>query len=246
LFDHPNILGGVMGFGILAIVFLLIKKEGQAKQRKINHYFIFIVFGLILAGLILTFSRAAWLACLLSLLVYLFLAFVRKNYSKRKVLLKVVLVFSLAFLSFYTIYPDIFATRLSGESRLELKSGRERIELISQARDVIRENFWIGTGVGNYAVNLNQGNPKAPAWSYQPVHNAFLLVWAEVGFFAFLFFLAIIFYAFKKAWSRKSAWSFSLLVLMATLMIFDHWWWSLHFGVLFFWFGLGLCYALEE
>jgi hypothetical protein len=34
----------------------------------------------------------------------------------------------------------------------------------------------------------------------------------------------------------------SILAALAIIMVFDHYFWSLHFGVLFFWALLGLIY----
>lgn len=99
---------------------------------------------------------------------------------------------------------------------------------------------------------------------FQPVHNVYLLVWSEIGIFGLLFFLCLIIYIlishFKKRLSspldladavtankivasanyQESVLNISILIVMLIIMCFDHWLWSLHFGVLFFWLVLGL------
>ena len=71
----------------------------------------------------------------------------------------------------------------------------------------------------------------------------FLLVWGETGIIGLLFLVCLIIYLFARA-PRPLAFFYldipgapaALIVLLAL----DHWPWSLHFGLLFFWFTLGL------
>ena len=85
---------------------------------------------------------------------------------------------------------------------------------------------------------------KKQAWAYQPVHNVFLLVWAEIGIVGLLGFLGLLGYlgwsALKRFWKEEDYISLPLLLALVIIMMFDHWLWSLHFGVLWFWLILGL------
>ena len=55
LASHPNILGGVLAFGLLVIA----SAQGDGRWTRLIRM---AVFGLGVAGLFLTFSRAAWIA----------------------------------------------------------------------------------------------------------------------------------------------------------------------------------------
>ena len=79
-----------------------------------------------------------------------------------------------------------------------------------------------------------------PARHYQPVHNVFLLIWAEIGIIGLLFFIGLLLCVINKKGSKNLIVSMPLLAAMIMIFLFDHWWWSLHFGVLFFWLVLGI------
>ena len=80
---------------------------------------------------------------------------------------------------------------------------------------------------------------KTDATPYeQPVHNAFLLIFAESGIFAFL--SLILFLVFLTKNGRRQNFSLAIIVSIVILMLFDHWLMSLPFGVLFFFLILGV------
>ncbi|MEA3398400.1 MAG: hypothetical protein U9R06_01510, partial [Patescibacteria group bacterium] len=131
-------------------------------------------------------------------------------------------------------------------------------ESFAGARDVIADNWALGAGIGNYAkynanmANSNYANDKdnfLPAWEYQPVHNVFLLVWSEIGIFGLAFFIGLFlfgaYYALRRRTETKDKteiYKFGLLMAMVVMFMVDHWWWSLHFGVIFFWLILGFLF----
>jgi O-antigen ligase len=144
------------------------------------------------------------------------------------------------------IYKNIFFVRFNSSARLEIKSQTQRVQLLEQSFSLLKKHFLFGTGIGNYTLAVfRQINSHAPSWWYQPVHNTFLLVWVEVGLFGFLFFIALLFYLGFRKYKNKNRFNYSfafwpLLIALIIMLNFDHWWWSLHFGVLFFWFCLGV------
>jgi len=93
----------------------------------------------------------------------------------------------------------------------------------------------------------NEINPDLASFDYQPVHNLFLLVWAEIGILGSLLFLSLPVYLIilnyfierdKNITSSYFSWPLILTILV--MMSVDHWYWSLHFGILVFWLVLGL------
>ncbi len=243
--DHPNILAGLLTVGIIFVFAQLAGNKKSSHLKLTLDYFL--LFFLALA-LFFTFSRAAWLALAAAFLAVLVL--VAK--PKVKKIKKARIFASMSFLAVFVLalawlYQGAAIARLHSRGRLELKSWHERAELTKQSLFLIKKHFWTGVGLGNYTLAVyGQINARQPSWYYQPAHNVFLLVWAETGLFGFLFFSALFFYLFSRAykkWLDQPEGLFIFLPLLTALIImlnFDHWWWSLHFGVLFFWFILGL------
>jgi O-antigen ligase len=107
---------------------------------------------------------------------------------------------------------------------------------------LIKKNWLFGSGIGNYTKTLAVKEPQRPWYYLQPVHNTFLLVWAETGIFGLLFFIALLGFLFLQSVKKKNILSLSILSILAIIMIFDHYLWSLHFGILFFWIIIGFIY----
>lgn len=234
-FDHPNILGGVLAIGLIMLIWLFVKDK--FKNKTIAYYLFFTIFFL---GLILSFSRSAWLGFGLSTIFLLIVFLVKKDWRAEGKILKTILLSVVIFLIIFSQYSNLFITRLSGDGRLETKSDYERNYFLNESRSIISDNFLFGTGIGNYITNTIKERKGDYFWTFQPVHNTFLLVLAEIGIFGFLFFIFllswIIFYSIEK----KQFLNLSILITLFVIMIYDHWLWSLHFGILFFWLVVAL------
>jgi len=237
--DHPNILGGVLAVALLITGYLLAKKKMiRSKREAIGSVLLFIFYFVGLFSLFFTFSRGAWLAYAIGFAILLIILIAKPD---RWILGRfIALAFFSAIMLLIVAYPyrDLLQARIGGEARLEQKSLLEREEYLGQAAALIRDN-WFGVGTGNYtvAVASRDASLKDP-WSYQPVHNVFLLLWAEAGFLAVISFLAFLFFLIKK--NRREAFSAAVLIALIVLMSFDHWLLSLPFGLVFLFFILGL------
>ncbi len=246
-FDHPNILGGVMAIGLLVLLNLYLKNSnlitGQSGFQKIKQYLLLTAYILMFMALIFSFSRAAWLGFIVGIIILSFILVIQKKYYQQKELLIIILI-SVALTSLiYSQYSNLFQTRLSINSRLENISYAERVSSINDSKIIIKDNFLFGTGIGNYALELDNNTINShPSWYYQPVHNAFLLVWSELGIFGLLFFALLLVYLLFNSYKNKKYFNIVIILSLITIMMFDHWWWSLHFGVLFWWFVMGMVY----
>jgi O-antigen ligase len=133
-----------------------------------------------------------------------------------------------------------------------MKSTNERLSSLSLAGEIIRSAPFFGIGAGNYANYINKYiSPDLPAHAYQPVHNVYLLVIAEIGFAGFLFFVSIFVYLLmliiKSGFEKQgNYYLLAMLTSLLAMMMLDHWWWSLHFGVLLFWMVLGVVFGEVE
>lgn len=232
-FDQPNILGAVM-----ALAILLAMVSWRRASSNLARVFLVIGAGLWSVGMLTSWSRAAWLAVLIGWLTALVLAwFCKKAYLK----FFIVFLFSLVVWLGLWLWPfyDLGHSRLTGQARLEQKSLDERQAGYRQAWPIICHNPW-GVGLGNYTGFLSQQTKTVgPAWLYQPVHNSLALVLSEIGWlgFAWLFSgLFILLFLFRKY--SEYVWPIAAAVFW--LMLLDHWWWSLHAGLVWFWLLLAI------
>jgi O-antigen ligase len=239
--DHPNILGGLMVIGLLLIFSLSNKKTDKIKKiYKGGIFYYFIIFIFILS-LFFSFSRASWLAFGAGILIIIIFTFLEKDWLKQKSLLEIILASSLLIIIPFFTYQNLVDTRLYANERLEQKSINERTVYLNEAQLIVKENWFVGTGIGNYTLNIKE-DEKNP-YDYQPVHNVFLLILAEAGFFGFASFLALIFYfAYLGVKNTKNYLVFPLLFALVLIMLFDHWLWSFHFGIFLFWFCFGIMF----
>jgi len=238
--DHPNIFGGVLAITLIFAAYLLAKKKIiRTKQEIGESIFLFIFYFVSLFALFFTFSRTAWLAYAAGSAVLL-ISLIRQR--DRWVLGRyLAIVFFSIIMLFIVAYPyqSLLQVRLQGETRLEQKSLTERRDYLEQSRDLIKSHYLAGVGIGNYSLFSRQAdNYQKPAWDYQPVHNVFLLLWAEGGVFALIFFIAFLVMMAKK--NRRAVYSGAILTALIIIMLFDHWLLSLPFGLLFLFLALGL------
>lgn len=237
LFDHPNILGAVVFFALIFLIFLFIKYQFNFWQR----IFLYFVYFILLLSLLTSFSRSAWLSLAISFLI-LFVSLISKKDKKYfKKFLPLLSYASLFIFIFLLILNPFIFSRFNFDSRLERISVDERMAQIDYSRKIITNNLWLGVGLGAYHQEVLDLNSDLETYQAQPVHNTFLLILSEVGLCSFFFFLWFLCCLFKKSLSGK--YYFVNLSLFSGLLIFmflDHWLWSLPFGLLVLFFVLGI------
>lgn len=240
-FGSPNILGGYLA--LVFIIGLLLYLKSAPRYR------IFLIAGqmTVLAGLVLSFSRAAWVAAAAGIFTIVILIptlhrgknplnnEVRKNIIKQ-------LVFSfLTILTLFFILRPLFTARFIASARLEARSLTERLEQYRDARSLFRERWLAGVGPGAYTAALFGMHPKRPPWDLQPVHNLYFLLLVELGVIGSALFFWWCFLIARRIFESGRRWLPVLLTLLV-LGLFDHWLVSLYAGQMVWWaiFGLGL------
>ncbi|KKR21656.1 MAG: O-antigen ligase-related protein [Parcubacteria group bacterium GW2011_GWE2_39_37] len=242
-FDHPNMLGGMMAIGIIILFKILLERHEKERQvKKINLinlllYFYFIIFS---AALFFSFSRTAWLGLVLGLFGFVIFLVKDKNWKGLKVIFGGIGVMIISFLPLWSVYHDLAIARFNIYSRLEQRSIVERVSSSNEAWKIIKESPWGGAGLGNYGLAVKGNEPDEQSWYYQPVHNVFLLIWAETGILGFLLFIGILVSVVTNSLKTNNKFNLALIATISFFMLFDHWLWSLHFGILIFWLLLGL------
>ncbi len=243
-FPHPNIFGGYV---VTAILFLLwIGWNGR--KEFFWWWTIATLFG---SAFILTFSRSAWLALGVGVVVIAGAAWrfhARPSYH----LQKIAFFCALGMLAAGSIFSQAIFTRFDISERLESLSLNERVSGYEQFDDVFLKNPVTGVGLGNYTVVLSFLFLEQSVWNYQPVHNVFLLMLAEIGLLGFLIFVwwgmavgKIIIFVFQKP---QGFFGIGLGVSLCILVLFDHYLWSLWPGLALsaFTISMTLRLALEK
>ena len=119
--------------------------------------------------------------------------------------------------------------------RVEVISIEEHTSQYQTVDDVFLSAPFFGVGPNAYTFFLSQRDPGHPVWSYQPVHNTFLLILAELGVVGILFFGYFIFSvnSIAHASVRKSNGIFAIVigVTFFVIALFDHYLWSLWPGL---------------
>lgn len=237
--DHPNVLGGVLAISLIIAAYLLAKRKMIRSWREMaGSALLFIYYFTALFAAFFSFSRAAWLAAGIGMFYLAFNLMLKKDwwiFGRFMVLM----FFSLGMIAVVAFpYRDLVFTRLTAAGRLEVKSVEERRHSILQAREIIGEKWLAGVGPGNYTTELaRRDNHEKPAWDYQPVHNSFLLLFAQSGFLALIAFVAY----FLLLWrGRREALAGPILTAFLVILMLEHWLISLPFGLIFFFLVLGL------
>ena len=245
-FDHPNIFGAMMAMAILLSIYLLLH-HSQNKNRLNLHVIFLFVFTL---ALFFSFSRGAWLGLAAAFVVWLLVEYQKSILSYQSKFFRQPLFWGLLLLLliFFFEYGNLVTTRVSGVDRLEVKSISERLDYLQDAKIIISHNYLLGVGPGNYVAASVAVNPAQPFWYYQPVHNYFVLVLSELGIFGLLFylvFLGLLFWRLSIS-RRANGLNLALGAVVLMTMMLEHFFFSLHFGILMLWVILGLIYWIPD
>lgn len=225
-FPHPNSLAGFLG---AAILFILL--SGKLKRNPFNLLGILLV----LVCFILTFSLSAYLGIFVAFAYYLF----SKNRKHFGNIVNIsILLFILVSLLLPVFSPWIFSNFSSIGQNIN-----QRLDLAFISGQMIAQKFLTGEGLGTFIVNIPMYKGVFTySWLLQPVHNIFLLVFAEIGIFGLLLFTYLIFKALSVL--LKDKWTHLLLPLIFILFtgLFDHYTLTLQQNILLFSVFIGISF----
>ncbi len=225
-FPHPNVLGMYMVFAFWFLVFL---------STRIRDRLVLISLGfLFLSVLVLSFSRSAWLAFFLSGFVYVLF---RGGKSYFKYIVCCVVLFLL--MVYASGVGEILFQRV-GFLPYET-AFLERLRLMDISMKMFFDNP-LGVGVGNFTVVMQDYDlAKLFPWNYQPVHNIFLLAFAEAGWLGGISLIALMIGALWRSLNVKN---FFLTVVLGVCVLsgglFDHYFLTLFQGQVLFVLFLGM------
>lgn len=165
LFDHPNIFAFFLAFIVCLLLFF---RSFLGSKTSIILAF------LLSLTVLISFSRSAILALLLVWSVFLVI-----NLRSR-----LILVFPFFFFLLLVVYQVFFS---------DFNSLIERLLYLKISLGMFFMNPF-GVGLGNFTHIMGEITPIAlEPWQYQPVHNAFILIFNEAGFFVGSLFIYLVF-----------------------------------------------------
>lgn len=233
-FAHPNIVAGILAVAIpLAWLEFRISSIETRIGNPIQHSVLGIrysVFWLSLAGigLFLTWSRAGWLVGMVWAVVAI-LVWRRDKWTFGGLGLLGLLALALAggrFLSLIT--TDSWSAGL-------------RWELMKRAWQIWLAHLF-GVGVNSFTLGLAKTGPIYGLDWWQPVHNVWLLVLAEMGILGLLGLLGVLVcsigWLFVKLWRERKGLSqldwilLGVWVSIVFLTLVDHYWWTSQQGLM--------------
>lgn len=248
-FPHPNILGGFLNITFICVLYIFDQSEllwKKIKSKKIQLYQISILGALvaIVSGIILSFSRSAWLNSFLILLGVGIFSFTKNKLMNVKTFAITVVFISLVGIMWMSVYTEPFVTRMTGNGYLETMSVTQRFNSLTDAWQMFKKHPMLGTGFGSYTYALHQTFPERSIWQLQPPHNVYMLIAVELGFVGLIFFVITLLFLLYKTWKNRL--SFMLLFSLLILGMFDYWWISLMIGLYFYFFIFGFIYLLKQ
>ena len=174
LFLGSNLLASFLNLGIiLTLGFILVSRL----RYKLLYLFFLVIQ---LTALFLTYTRSSLIILVLAIIPLTF--FIPK---KRLIFWFYLLICLLAF-----IIPGV-------PERFFLDSFSDRQELVWQTWQVIKSNWFLGIGPGNFINYLSSSPLTFEANLLTNPHNGYLLVWAEYGLIGFLLFIWFLFSLIK-------------------------------------------------
>nr|NGX36824.1 hypothetical protein [Candidatus Anoxychlamydiales bacterium] len=235
-FIHPNIFAGFLNISTLLSLYQLYK----AKKRFFFSLFLFLQ----MSALILTFSRAALAAFILSASIF-FLLMVLKKYDVKKmglVFLSLLIILTAFFSSFLIergLVGNLFKSTRA--KMLDISSNNTRNSLKKVSVNMIKKHPYFGVGYRNFLIKRDEYFIEKTQRAY--VHNIYLLIASQTGLFSLFVFLLLLTKMFKDTFefSLNPLTITCLCITISFLLIgfFDHYPISTHFGNMVFFACLG-------
>jgi O-antigen ligase len=184
---HPNLLAGVLVIGLLAAAAWILS------EKRWQRYAGTLLFVTGLYALLLTFSRTAWGALVVGILLALPLArkHLRHPEVRRSVALAVGLSLAAGAIFFVSFRPLLGARVGEGQESIELRSVSDRVVFTQFALQSIGERPFSGVGIGNFPWRTSYFLVRTfYDLRGDNVHNIYLSAWAEMGTVGLLLYLA--------------------------------------------------------
>jgi putative inorganic carbon (hco3(-)) transporter len=198
-FEYPNALALYLAPLFVLFLVLRFKKFGPFTSR------IYIA-GLIIQALavLLTFSRGAWLAIGLTLLLVLLIQYPIKKIALG--LIAIILIFS--------VVPPLRGRVIQ---TFNDPSGFARVDLGKAAITKLKQSPILGNGLYGFRTTLEEQSFKGEVLNYP--HNIVLNFWIEMGLLGLLSFVFIIYWSLKKYKQNPTVINLAACAFIAVIVI---------------------------
>lgn len=228
-FPHPNLLGGFLVLSLLCGLFLV------SRETLFNKIWASIGLFIIIFGLFFSLSRSAWLAAIIIASAFL----IRLILGRRFIAVKLVLILLIVSCGTITLgFRDLIIARSSVTPAVSYRTDYNQDGL-----SIIKQSPLVGIGVNNYVVAYETTKPGMPAWQYQPAHNVFIVLAAEIGLIGLVALATMIIFLLRFTWNQKSEQALFVKLALLNLLIvgmFDHYLITIQQGRLLLFVVLGL------
>jgi hypothetical protein len=226
-FSHPNSLAGFYGVSLL-LTYIFRRKRNAAVCN--------LLFSLILLLMFLSFSQSAIIALIITAVFYFL-------YAKTKDLSFIYFKNFWIALFILSLLLPVFAKEILAAGRFIPENIYNRLVLADVAGALVAKSPFVGIGLNNFVVSITANNFYLKTnWFLQPVHNIFLLVFAETGFCGLLASLFLILRVFNKL-SQARNWQLATVLIFIFVTGFtDHYWFTLQQNQLLLSLVLGLSF----
>ncbi len=184
----PNVAGAYLSVMLATAASILFTNLG-----KMYKWLATLVLSFGSVALIFTYSRGAWLAFMLAMLIICFVIVRERGTSLKAPIATFAILAAL-----YVPFGDSISARLFGDDR---GSAGSRVPLNELAFRMIADNPLFGVGANNFTVAMDQyaTSEFRREWLWA-VHNKYLLVWAETGLLGLLAYLAFLVSTMRRGW----------------------------------------------
>lgn len=245
-FPHPNILAGFLIIPIFFVIDILFRKiQMRLKNHRIvshgtisralgSETLLVIILFILTCGFILTFSRSAYIGLLIGLFLYFF-----KFLKSKRIYTKHLIVYGVLLLS---VALFLIVSRVVPSSLLSDQSMKERGLYSEVSREIISMHSLQGAGIGEFVFAEYKLHETFQGWQYQPVHNLYLLITAEIGIIGIIIFLLFLTaLLFRVHRSRKyerylglTSIYYCIIISFLIIAFFDHYFWDIEQGLIIF------------
>jgi O-antigen ligase len=194
-----NRVGGTIGlpnaFACYIVMILPICYSWTDTSVSIRRYLYIITFLLGTIALIMTGSRAGWIAYTISISILGIIALKKDGYFKALLFLVFVLIIIICL-------SDLIIDRLIKSSSEPIES---RIELLKISKSIIKDHPFLGIGLNNFALASSYDRYGILSDVTAPVHNEYLRILNEIGIVGLFFFLWIQVKASLQFWAGSKS-----------------------------------------
>ncbi len=239
---HPNILGGFLFVStFLSFALFLFNKNFK------NFWFSLAIINL--GGLLFSFSRSAIIP--LIFLIFIVLWQIKKSTIKKPKKIKFMISLLAPIIIFVFLFHTPIKQRIVTDTVPEKTSVENRKNQLFEAENILKNNWFLGVGPGNYLVELQKTTFVKNSWEYAPPHNFYLLLLIEWGILAWPFIFWLFYLLFKKLKTipnldQSSRFLLFLFPSILFIAFWDHYFWTNFPAILLFTLGIYLLFSLEK